>query len=179
MILEKKPRGKGLTIWTFQCDNHDCKKVFNREASRARAKHYCCHPCTRGVATGICKVEDCDEPIIKSDNNPKSDSGLCGRHHKNAGAVLKRRALRQEMFEMMGNKCVCCGEKNSIYFQVDHIENDADYKGVNRPSIQLQDYLKEPDRYQLLCANCNYAKRMNKGELYIPDKFTQRKPLAA
>ena len=45
--------------------------------------------------------------------------------------------------------------------------------------FQLQDYLKEPDRYQLLCANCNYAKRMNGGELYIPDKFTRRKCLAA
>ena len=32
---------------------------------------------------------------------------------------------------------------------------------------QLHQYLKEPERYQLLCANCNHAKRMNGGKLYL------------
>ena len=177
MIISKEPyEYKGsLTKWTFQCDNPDCKKVFSREATKVRttSSHYCCHPCSRGVVIGICKVEDCDQPIIKSCHH-KIDSGLCTRHHKITTQALKRKEARQEMYEMMGNQCVNCGEKDSVFFQIDHIENDADYRGKNR-AVQLQDYLQEPDRFQLLCANCNYAKRLNGGEIYRPAKFTRRK----
>jgi len=187
MILEKEPyeykSGKGATNigykWTFQCDNLDCKKVFSRPANKSRherANHYCCHPCSRNAVVGICNLEDCNEPILKNPMPRKENSGLCRKHHKQL--MRKKRSARQrkEMFEMMGNKCVCCGEKNPLYFQIDHIENDADYSGDgnNAPSIQLRHYLKEPDRYQLVCANCNYAKRMNNGELYIPKTFTRR-----
>ena len=85
---------------------------------------------------------------------------------------------RARMFKLMGNACVCCGERDPLFFQIDHIHNDADYSGLNSNnarSIQLHQYLAEPERYQLLCANCNYAKRMNNGELYRPTSFTRRK----
>ena len=45
----------------------------------------------------------------------------------------------------------------------------------NGGSIKLRQYIQEPARYQLLCANCNYAKRMNDGEIYQPEKFTDRR----
>ena len=191
MILKKEPykykSGKGPITqtgykWTFQCDNPDCKKVFNRAGTKSRherANHYCCHPCSTSVVRGICKLEDCDQPIRGNGNVRKLDSGLCRKHHKKLGRKLRVARQRKEIFKMMGNQCANCGEKDSIFFQIDHIENDADYSGDgnNAPSIELRHYLQEPDRYQLLCANCNHAKRMNGGELYFPKHFTRRQPM--
>mgnify|MGYP003148808520 CR=1 FL=1 len=53
-------------------------------------------------------------------------------------------------------------------------ENSDVKKGVLTPD----DYLEAIDtgdyQLQLLCANCNNAKRMNNGELYRPHKWTRR-----
>ena len=178
--------------WTFQCDNPDCKKVFVPKVPptgtlsttisrlRKRAHHYCCHPCSTSVVLGVCKEKDCNQPILGDVTRYRQiDSGLCKTHHKkflrkhnypkfkasrNKQVSSRGRANRLKMFEMLGNQCVCCGEKDNIYFQIDHIHNDAT---VRMRSVQLRDYLREPDRYQLLCANCNHAKRMNGGVLYM------------
>jgi len=196
MIISKEPyeyrSGKGLRIkkigykWTFQCDNPDCKKVFVPKPRstisrlRKRANHYCCHPCSANVVLGVCKEKGCNQHILGNISRYRQiDSGLCETHHKkflrkhnypkfkssrNKQRSSHGRDNRLKMFEMLGNQCVCCGEKDNIYFQIDHIHNDAT---VRMRSVQLRDYLREPDRYQLLCANCNHAKRMNGGVLYM------------
>ena len=166
--------------WTFKCDNPQCGKVFNRPDTRQRADrshHYCCHPCSTNHVFGVCVIEDCEEPIKTQLHKRGKYADLCRKHKKSAQRKARSRRDRAKMFELLGNKCVCCGESDPVYFQIDHINNDADYSGPNSNkagSIQLRHYLAEPDRYQLLCANCNYAKRMNSGELYCPEKFTRR-----
>ena len=83
---------------------------------------------------------------------------------------------RLEIYRLEGNKCICCGEDDPIYFQIDHVNDDGWVERKRKrlgnggsPQVTLSKYLKEPDRYQLLCANCNWAKRLN-GELYKPKK---------
>lgn len=82
---------------------------------------------------------------------------------------LKYRAsLRNEMIESYGGKCSCCGEKQHKFLQLDHIENDG-YKDrkIHRTSSKLFAHLKKSgwpkNRYQLLCANCNFGKLLNGG----------------
>jgi len=84
---------------------------------------------------------------------------------------------RLALYVLMGNKCVCCGENDPIYFQIDHVKNDgylgrkSSSLGKRRSSrVNKKTYLATPKRYQLLCANCNIAKHYNGGKLYKPKK---------
>ena len=42
------------------------------------------------------------------------------------------------MYELLGNKCICCGEKDNIYFHIDHVNND----GKDGHSVMLKEYLE-------------------------------------
>ena len=155
------------------CDNPQCGKVFvatARTLNRNRQRKYCCHPCSTSHVVGYCSIKECGKPI-KSQVHKRSAKrpDLCSKHRKAEGRKVLTALNRLKMFDLMGGKCVCCGQSDPMYFQVDHVHNDADYsRGNCAGSIKLSQYLKEPDRFQLLCANCNYAKRMNGGKLYTP-----------
>ena len=79
---------------------------------------------------------------------------------------------KKVVHKLLGNKCVCCGENNPIYFNIDHVNNDGH---LDKSSVYtLKKYLENPERYQLLCANCNQAKKLNGGKLYKPKKKRKR-----
>lgn len=65
--------------------------------------------------------------------------------------------------EKLGNKCVTCGFNDSRALQIDHVNDDGclERKGT-RPNRRqrLRMILNDTDnRYQILCANCNWIKR--------------------
>ncbi len=67
------------------------------------------------------------------------------------------------MFDLIGWKCVCCGETERAFLHFDHINDDGhiERKKVGRGPTLWAYMLKQPDaksRYQTLCANCNTAK---------------------
>ena len=76
---------------------------------------------------------------------------------------------KQVVHKLLGNKCKNCGEDEPMYFQVDHVNNDGHLEGAGTLYI-IKKYLETPERYQLLCANCNQAKKLNGGKLYKPKK---------
>lgn len=67
-----------------------------------------------------------------------------------------------------GGKCICCGESEPLFLEIDHINNDgwAHRKKIGTSGKVLvlwiikNDY---PDDFQILCANCNQGKKRNKG----------------
>lgn len=76
--------------------------------------------------------------------------------------------LKKEMIEAYGGKCVCCGELEPIFLQLDHIYNDGNIERrkcgnhlVEWQNLKNNGWPKE--RHQLLCANCNYGKLRNGG----------------
>ncbi len=76
--------------------------------------------------------------------------------------------LRTEMIATYGGKCACCGEQESIFLDLDHINNDGAADRRERGNGQrLLVWLKANDwprdRYQLLCCNCNQGKARNGG----------------
>jgi len=79
---------------------------------------------------------------------------------------LKTRESRREILNELGNRCVCCGDTEGMYLEVDHVFNDG--KTDRAPTIKK--IRKNRERYQLLCCNCNRAKHKNGGELYIPEQ---------
>lgn len=63
-------------------------------------------------------------------------------------------------FKTYGNKCECCGETETIFLTIDHINGQA---GKKRDSA-AQAYAKaikkyNPNEYRILCHNCNHAVR--------------------
>ena len=165
-------------------------RIFKSEANRwrlgiKRDRKYCSTLCYRTHIVGVCLEEGCDEQITAkmvgsrtSTERPQMFPEYCTKHK----LKLFMKADRQRLLDDMGNKCVCCGERDYRYLQFDHVENDGkkhrqkDNAGSALKPKHLRDYLeKNPGGLQILCANCNCAKNNNGGELYVPDKFTRRK----
>jgi len=73
-----------------------------------------------------------------------------------------RNKLRVDVISAYGNKCKCCGEDRLPFLQLDHKNDDGNKhrKEVGRTQVYIwarkNDY---PDNLQVLCANCNTAKR--------------------
>jgi|TARA_B110000263_G_C15222324_1_gene470594 hypothetical protein len=88
------------------------------------------------------------------------------------------RNIKECIYWLEGDKCACCGATDPIYFQIDHVNNDgyidricqeSKKKGIYKRKngrITLKEYLENMKKYQLLCANCNQAKKLNGGKLY-------------
>ena len=87
----------------------------------------------------------------------------------NASWQRKRNAaLRSEMLEAYGSACACCGERQPLFLDLGHIENDgaAHRREVgNNTQVMLQLRAKNwpRERFQLLCCNCNQGKARNGG----------------
>ena len=92
------------------------------------------------------------------------------RLEKNAISHRKRRSrCRLEIIEILGNKCVWCGETDFRCIHVDHINGGG---GLERKKwygeyyMQILKKLKTGSRnYQLLCANCNCRKMHDNNEV--------------
>lgn len=74
-------------------------------------------------------------------------------------------SIRRAVFELYGNKCVCCGEENEVFLTLDHINNDGykdrnTEKGYNSREMLLRGLADKPRRndLQILCFNCNFGR---------------------
>ena len=85
---------------------------------------------------------------------------------------------RMEIFILLGEKCVLCGFSDKRALQIDHINGDG-FSDKNRcrnsSSFRRRvcDSIKKGEnRYQILCANCNWIKRHENNEhiRFVPHK---------
>lgn len=79
------------------------------------------------------------------------------------------RKLRIKVINQFGGKCVNCGFNDWRALQIDHI-NGGGRKDpeVLKKTYSYHKYLlktKDINKYQLLCANCNWIKKYQKGEV--------------
>lgn len=86
------------------------------------------------------------------------------KHHKvelNRIAKNFRERCKQRCFDELGSVCICCGESERKFLQIDHIRGggrkDKKYcKTYSFRRIEIEGFPK--DKYQILCSNCNWAK---------------------
>lgn len=81
--------------------------------------------------------------------------------------------VRRAIFEAYGGyRCACCGELERKFLTLDHINNDGAADRIkiagkrSAAGWTTYRYLYKhgfPPGYQILCMNCNFGKRMNKG----------------
>lgn len=83
----------------------------------------------------------------------------------------KNIAIREKVIDFYTNglrKCMCCGYSGIQFLNVDHVNNDGyrHRKQLKGSSYKVyQDIINDgfPDKYQILCFNCNLAKNHNGG----------------
>lgn len=81
----------------------------------------------------------------------------------------QRKEQRIKVFERLGNKCCRCGFSDTRALQIDHINGGGSTenkkigsRGIYKRILSLDN---PNDKYQLLCANCNWIKRVEQNEI--------------
>ena len=117
-----------------------------------------------------CKVErEIDEFAVRNDYRQYT-RGVCRLCYNERTREIWRK-LRREIFDHYGWECRCCGEKIKEFLSLDHINNDG-YKdrnpgGSKKSGKELYLLVKRegfPDRFQTLCMNCNWGKKLGNGK---------------
>jgi len=77
--------------------------------------------------------------------------------------LVYRVTTKAKVFNHYGNKCNCCGEDNLAFLTIDHIEGRVHGSTKDtKKGMKIYQYLianNFPLGYQVLCYNCNCAKR--------------------
>ena len=103
------------------------------------------------------------------------------RERERITSFTRRKKVRDEALEHLGNRCVRCGFTDWRALQIDHVNGSGTKQHAHKKSFSW--FYKEViasvpgEIYQLLCANCNQIKRYEKGEgVGINSKFSRRRP---
>jgi len=153
-----------------------CRGYQKQLLDSLTARGLCQKCCKRKPVTGKKYCRTCLTKIDKT-NKARVDSGRCVRcknipqpGYKHCVPCLAKsqkrwQSLRDEVFVAYGGyRCKCCGETEPRFLQIDHVNNDgAKHRrqmggGGNHLYLWLKRN-KYPEGFQVLCANCNYAKR--------------------
>jgi len=104
-------------------------------------------------------------------NEIRARRNYLNSQRKEERAILARQDYaekRQIILEHYGSKCCCCGETESLFLEIDHVNNDGwthrKEIGTSAKALLLWIIKNDfPDSIQLLCANCNQGKKRNGG----------------
>jgi hypothetical protein len=86
------------------------------------------------------------------------------------------RRAQKRAFEVLGSRCSVCGESDFRCLQVDHKLGQG-YKERKRlgAATILVKARNNPDEYQVLCATCNWLKRVQNKE-HVKPKTNSKRP---
>ena len=104
------------------------------------------------------------------------DPNYLHHHAELAKKSIKKRKLdpnfksghqkkREQVYDVLGHKCIICGFSDKRALQIDHIFNNglSEYRilgssyAICKKIVEMGDEAKT--EYQILCANCNWIKR--------------------
>ncbi len=98
----------------------------------------------------------------------KNDINKAFRRRQNIVRNRHYKKLRKTVLDAYGGKCKICGFKDKRVLQIDHINGGGSKERKIMSLRQLLFYLKRnnfpKEKYQVLCANCNFIKRIEKKE---------------
>lgn len=82
-----------------------------------------------------------------------------------------RNRIKLSMIDILGGKCIKCGFSDIRALQVDHIDSIGrkdearNGKGGMYHKQVIKSVLNKENKYQLLCANCNWIKKVENNEV--------------
>ena len=133
-----------------------CRTDYVRERRHGNLDNF---PKTKGPSTEKCIVDDCDE-------YQKAKKMRLTHYYAH-----KAKEFRMQIITAYGHKCTCCGITQYEFLTIDHVNNDGaeERKAINGANIANRKIYQKiiddgyPDRYQILCWNCNAAKQYHGG----------------
>lgn len=87
----------------------------------------------------------------------------------------KKDSIREKIFDKLGHLCCKCGFSDKRALQIDHVfgGGNQEHAEIKNPLKFLKKVLDDTGGlYQILCANCNWIKRMERKEDRKPAPFT-------
>ena len=93
------------------------------------------------------------------------------KNHRKTVNIRRRKRnceRRIELLNFLGGKCVKCGFSDWRTLQIDHINGGGTRENKESGNNLYQHYTrikKNPEKYQLLCANCNWIKKYENNEV--------------
>lgn len=158
-----------------------CREHYNRydaKQHKQRKDEGLCTKCVKnpseGKGTTCVSCRDRESRATANRHKQRKDNGLCVRCKRVAepGRTLCERCstkgrqykakVRDEVLEEYGGPtCVCCGETQKEFLEIDHVNGDgaAHRREIGRGNFYS--WLKKnnfPPSFQVLCRNCNGAK---------------------
>ena len=87
----------------------------------------------------------------------------------------RNKRLKEKIIEAYGGRCVCCGEREPLFLEIDHVYGGGSKQrkkihGGTWMYSWLERHGFPKDKYQLLCRNCNYGKYRNGGKCPHKDR---------
>ena len=82
----------------------------------------------------------------------------------------RRSQVRKSVVQSLGGKCCKCGFSDERALQIDHVVGDGNLERTKNGYRSgyyvrvLVSFLKKENKYQLLCANCNWIKKVENKE---------------
>lgn len=106
-----------------------------------------------------CETERPVDDYHRSSSHRNGRQSICRYCNSERNRDAYRRG-RQEIFDFLGGACVCCGETESAFLQVDHVNGGGgkERKIKNSLAALRVRVRTAPADFQLLCANCHAAK---------------------
>jgi hypothetical protein len=153
------PSGRIEMICT-QCEEERYKDFAPRRLVSTYPSRHVCRPCIRAIDAGQVR--------------PDRDAAYWRRWRRRKGPLARaasqngHKKLRDAVVAYLGGQCVHCSFADARALQVDHVNGGgrAEYRKTTYRAVwrQLLAGKREGD-FQLLCANCNWIKRVERGEI--------------
>lgn len=90
-----------------------------------------------------------------------------GRNHTKKYHKAKKAEYKKMVYDYYGWYCNCCDEDGEPFLTIDHVNNDGHLdRKQSITGIRLYQKIVAdgfPAKYQILCMNCNFAKKNNEG----------------
>jgi hypothetical protein len=130
-----------------RCKEFKAATEFYSDKSTHDGLCNCCKDCSRVRSNEIYRRRKTKDP-----------EKILAYNRKNSKIYRERN--RQTVLDHYGNVCVCCGETESVFLAVDHIEGGGTQhiKEIGTNFYRWIINNKFPENLQLLCHNCNFAK---------------------
>lgn len=83
----------------------------------------------------------------------------------------RQKKLRNQVLDLLGRKCNTCGLEDEEVLQIDHVFGggckEVKTCGSNKYIFYLKKLREGSHDYQMLCANCNWRKRIREDETRV------------
>ena len=134
-----------------------------------------CLRCGSGFKTPYTRKLYCSRKCYMDGIQERSTKWLKTEEGHNWKVNNQRKNARQRRIRALialGGKCIRCGYKDLRALHIDHVNSDGNLERKSRKTVESKLWIgKDIDksRYQILCANCNWIKRIEEAEVGLDD----------